>query len=182
MKKQRWEESEKRREKNIKEEKTSEEKNARARKGRNVVKHFVLPMFWGSGGSESRLERCVRNHLARWQMKNCTLLRRKANLEINKLKTAHIRNPFGSWNCWKHARRYTVYGVVARNNLEFKSTSHKPWASGHFWKLNCWKKYAIVVRNACRCQNCQKLSGSEHFWKLRLRWWKSVRRGGAKDW
>ena len=44
------------------------------------------------------------------------------------------------------------------------------------------KKYAIVVRNACRCQNCQKLSGSEHFWKLRLRWWKSVRRGGAKDW
>ena len=66
MKKQRWEESEKRREEKRSEEKRREEKrksqkkdDAGARKGRKVAKHSVFPMFWGSGGSKSRLAKAA---------------------------------------------------------------------------------------------------------------------------
>jgi len=62
MKKQRWEESEKRREKNkIRKEKESSQKteDAGARKGGKVVKHCVFPMICGSGGSKSRLAKAA---------------------------------------------------------------------------------------------------------------------------
>ena len=57
MKKQRWEESEKRREAKRREEKRKSQKkdDADARKGRKVAKHCVFPMICGSGGSKSRL-------------------------------------------------------------------------------------------------------------------------------
>ena len=40
------------------------------------------------------------------------------------------------------------------------------------------KLHAVVARSACGSQKCEKLTGSEHFWKLRCR--KSARRCGAK--
>ena len=57
MERQRWEESERRREEERRSEKRKSEKkeDAGARKGRKVAKHCVYPMFWGSGGSKSRL-------------------------------------------------------------------------------------------------------------------------------
>ena len=57
MKKQRWEESEKRREEERRSEKRKSQKkeDAGARKGRKVAKHCVFPMIWGSGWSKSRL-------------------------------------------------------------------------------------------------------------------------------
>ena len=50
MKKQRWEESEKRKE---------EERRSKCAKGRKVAKHCVLPMFCGSGGLKSRLAKAA---------------------------------------------------------------------------------------------------------------------------
>ena len=58
MDKQRWEESEKRREK-IREEKESEERRCRCAKGRKVAIHCVFPMICGSGGSKSRLAKAA---------------------------------------------------------------------------------------------------------------------------
>ena len=60
-KKQRWEESEGRREEETRSEKRKSEKkeDAGARKGRKVAKHCVFPMFWGSGGSKSRLPKAA---------------------------------------------------------------------------------------------------------------------------
>ena len=61
MKKQRWEESKKRRKK-IKEKKESEERRCRCakrRKGKQVAKRFVFPMVCGSGGSKSRLAKAA---------------------------------------------------------------------------------------------------------------------------
>jgi len=57
MEKQRWEESEKRREEERRSEKRKHQKkeHAGAGKGRKVVKHNVFPMICGSGGSKSRL-------------------------------------------------------------------------------------------------------------------------------
>ena len=40
------------------------------------------------------------------------------------------------------------------------------------------KLHAVVARSTCPSQKCKKLTGSEHFWKLRCR--KSARRCGAK--
>ena len=50
---------EKRRRKNIKKEKVSEERRSRCEKGRKVAKHCVFPMICGSGGSKSRLAKAA---------------------------------------------------------------------------------------------------------------------------
>jgi len=66
MKKQRWEESEKRREERRSEKRKGQKKeDAGARKGRKSGETPCFPMFCGSGGSKSRLKRRVRSHLAR---------------------------------------------------------------------------------------------------------------------
>ena len=51
MKQQRWAEAEKR--------KSRKKEDQCARKGRKVVRHCVLPMFCGSGGSRSRLAKAA---------------------------------------------------------------------------------------------------------------------------
>ena len=62
MEKQRWEESEKRREEKNKEDQRREsqkKEDAGARKGRKVAKDCVFPMICGSGGSKSRLAKAA---------------------------------------------------------------------------------------------------------------------------
>jgi len=60
MGKQRWEESEKRKEEERRSEKrkNQKKKDAGARKGK-IAKHCVFPMFCGSGGSKNRLTKAV---------------------------------------------------------------------------------------------------------------------------
>ena len=43
----------------IREEKESEERSCRWRKGRKVAKHYVFPMICGSGGFKSRLAKAA---------------------------------------------------------------------------------------------------------------------------
>ena len=61
MKKQRWEESERRSQEVRRAEKRKSEKkeDAGARKGRKVAIHCVCPMICGSGGSKSRLAKAA---------------------------------------------------------------------------------------------------------------------------
>ena len=61
MEKQRWEESEKRREEERRSEKRKSQKkeDAGARKGRKVAIHCVFPVICGSGGSKSRLAKAA---------------------------------------------------------------------------------------------------------------------------
>jgi hypothetical protein len=81
MKKQRWEESEKRREEERRSENRTSQKtdDAGARKGSKVAILCVFPMICGSGGSKSRLagslKRRVRSQLARRLPKANALLR-----------------------------------------------------------------------------------------------------------
>jgi len=70
MKKQRWEDSEKRREEARRSEKRKSQKkeDAGVPKGRQVANHCVFTMICGSGGSKSRLpklKRRVQSNLAR---------------------------------------------------------------------------------------------------------------------
>ena len=61
MKKQRWEESEKRRaeERRSEKRKSQKKEDAGARKGRKVAKHCVFSMFCCSGESKSRLAKAA---------------------------------------------------------------------------------------------------------------------------
>ena len=61
MKKQRWEESEKRRaeERRSEKRKSQRKEDAGARIGSKVAKHCVFPMICGSGGSKSRLAKAA---------------------------------------------------------------------------------------------------------------------------
>ena len=107
--KQRWEESEKRREERRSKRESLRRKKIQVRKkvgkSRNTVffQWFVAPV-----GS---LKRWVRSRLARWEMKNCTTLWRKAHFQVKMYKTHHARSTFGSWDVEK------VRAVVARSTF-----------------------------------------------------------------
>ena len=99
-------------------------------KSRNTV------FFQCFGAPEARkvgsLKRRVRRQLARWEMKNCTPLRREAHFEVKMYKTHQRRTTFGSWDVEK------VHAVVARSTFGSQNVQNTP-ASDHFWKLRCRK-------------------------------------------
>ena len=59
MKKQEWEESEKRKARRSEKRKSQKKEDARARQGRQAANHYVFPMICGSGGSKSRLAKAA---------------------------------------------------------------------------------------------------------------------------
>ena len=97
-----------------------------ARKGRKVA--IVAP----EGRKVGSLKRRVRSQLARWEMKNCTPLWRKAHFEVKMHITHHARSTFGSWDVEK------VHAVVARSTFRSQNVQNTP-GSDHFWKLRCRK-------------------------------------------
>ena len=74
-------------------------------KSRNIVffQWFVAP----EGRKVGSLKRRVRSHLARREIKNCTLLWRGAHFQVKMYKAHHGRTTFGAkhiskWKCTKH--------------------------------------------------------------------------------
>ena len=116
------------------EKRKSQKKGAQMReklgKSRNTVffQWFVAP----EGRKVGSLNRRVRSHLARWEMKKCTPLWREAHLQVKKLKAPHVRSTFGSWDVEK------VHAVVARSMFRSQNAQSTPF-SDHFWKLRCRK-------------------------------------------
>ena len=141
MEKQRWKESEKRREEKRREEerrpekrKSQKKEDAGAGKGRKVAKHCVFPMICGSGGSKSRLAK------------------------------AAGAEPSGEM------RDEKLHAVVARSTFASEKTKNIS-RSQHFWELllevEMFKKcFAVVARSTFRSQNVQNTSASERFWKF----------------
>ena len=99
-------------------------------KSRNTVffQWFVAP----EGRKVGSLKRRVRSQLARWKMKICTPLWRKAHFEVKMCKTHHARTTFGSWDVEK------VHAVVARSTFWSQNVQNTPCLD-HFWKLRCRK-------------------------------------------
>ena len=112
MEKQRWEESERRREAVRRSERRKSEKKegAGARKGRKVAIHCVFPRIRGSGGSQSRLAKAAGAEPC-GQMRNEKIARRCGAKRIwsKKGKTLHVRTTFGNWDVEK------VHAGVARS-------------------------------------------------------------------
>ena len=129
--KQRWEESEKRREEERRSQKRKSQKkeDTGARKGMKVAKHCVVPMICGSGGSKSRLAKAAGAEPAgQIEMKKCTPLWCEAYFEVKMYKT-QLRTTFGSCDVEK------VHAVVARSTV--RSQNVQSTASDNFWKLRC---------------------------------------------
>ena len=139
--KQRWKESEKRRE-----EKRREEERERVRRKKIQVREKVgksrnIAFFQWFEAPEGRkvgsLKRRVRSQLARWEVKNCAPLWRETHFQVKMHKAHHARTTFGSCDVEK------VHADVARSTFaseKAKNTSR----SDPFWKLRCRK-------SACRC-------------------------------
>ena len=197
MEKQRWEESEKRREEERRAEKRKNKKkeDAGARKGRRAAIHSFFPMTCVSRGSKSRLaKRRVGSHLARWEIKNCTPVWRKARFQVKIYKAHHAWTTFGSWDV-KRAR-----AVVARSTFPSQDCARNTML-GPLWRLRsiskkckplwreapleptCTKHLCVGAllevdisetctqwrESAFPSQRCKKLTVSDHFWKLRCR-------------
>ena len=113
-------------------------------KSRNTVffQWFVAP----EGRKVGSLKRRVRSQLARWEMKNCTPLRREAHFEVKMLKTPGVRTTFGSWDVEK------VHAVVARSTFRSQNVQNTS-APDYFWKLRC--------RKSARCCGAKHISKSK---------------------
>ena len=111
-------------------------------KSQNTVffKWFVAP----EGRKVGSLKRRVRSQLARWEMKNCTLLWREAHFKVKMYKAHHSRTTFGSWDVEK------VHAVAARSTFRSQNVQSTP-CSDHFWKL--------------RCRKCARRCGAKHISK-----------------
>ena len=113
--------------------KSQKKEDADVRKGRKVAKHCVFQWFVAPEGRKvGSLKRRARSQLARWAMKKCTPLWRKAHLQVKKLKTPHVWTTFGSCDVEK------VHAVVARSTLRSQHAQSTP-GSDHLWKLRCRK-------------------------------------------
>ena len=125
---------------------------------------FVAP----EGRKVGSLKRRVRSHLARREMKNCTLLWRKAHFQVKMYKTHQVRTTFGSWECtpsWREAHLEVKMCKTCQLRTTFGS-----------WDIE--KVHAVVAWSTFWSQHVKNTRGSDHCWKFRCR--KSARRCGAK--
>ena len=169
MEKQRWEESEKRREekrkiKKIKEEKVRRKKmQVREKVGKSRKTAFFQWFVAPEGRKVGSLKRRVRSHLARWEMKNCTPLWREAHVEVKMYKAPPLRSTFRSCDVEK------VHAVVARSTCPSQNVQNTPLPD-HFWKLTCRKSARRCGRKQISKSKVNKqLRGPEHFWTFRCR-------------
>ena len=139
-------------------------------KSRNIA--FFFPMFWGSGGSKSRLAKAAgAAPLGRWEMKNSTPLWREADSEV---KNTTDSEHFWKLRCWKSRGRCGAKHISKSKVLKTEGVR----STFGSWAVE--KVPAVVAQSTFRSQNVQNTPVLEHFWKLRLRCWKSAGHSGGK--
>ena len=136
--------SQRREEKRRSEKRKSQKKDVGARQGRksrgNTVffQWFVAP----EGPKVGSLKRRVRSHVARWEMKNCTLLWRKAHLHA-----VVARSTCPSQNVQSTPDVQKVHAVVARSTKS-KSRCTKHTSFGALLEVEIFKKCTPLWRKA----------------------------------
>ena len=117
------------------ERKSQKKEDAGVRKGIKVAKHCVFPMFWGSGGSKSRLAKAAGAEPS-GQMRDEKLHAFCSTKHISKSK------------CTKHTNVGPLLEVAMSKkctplwreaHVEVKSVKNTP-GSEHFWRLRCSKR------------------------------------------
>ena len=164
------------------------------REGRKSRTTVCFQWFVAQEGREvGSLRWQVRSYPAVCEMKSCTPLWHEAHFQVKMLETLPFRSTFGSWDVEK------VHATVARStipsqNIKQTVSDHflevvrlkkcRPWwhkAHSQVTSIKNWRSQttfgrwdvekvdAVVARSTFRSEKCQKLSVSEHFWKLRKR-------------
>ena len=95
-----------RREEKKKEDQTRERVRGKKMQVREKVEMSRFTVFFQwflapEGRKVGSLKRRVRSHLARWEMKNCTLLWRQTHFEVKSVKNWRSRTTFRSWDVEK---------------------------------------------------------------------------------
>ena len=131
-------------------------------KSRNTVffQWFVAP----EGRKVGSLKRRVRSHLARWEMKNCTLLWREAHFEVKMYKTKHLS--FGALLEVAMSKKCTPLWREAHFEVKMYKAQHVRATFGS-WDVE--KVHAIVAQSTFRSQNVQSTTCTRHFWRFRCR-------------
>jgi len=144
MEKQRWEDSEKRREEERKAEQRQSDKkeDAGAREGCKVAKHCVFPMICGSGGSKSRLTKAAGAEPC-GQMRDEKL---HAVAAPRTFPSQNVQNTAGSDHFWKLRRRKSARRCGAKNISESKCTKHT--IVGPLLEVEMAKKCTPLCREA----------------------------------
>ena len=128
------------------------------------------------GRKVGSLKRRVRSHLARREMKNCTLLWRETHFQVKMYKAHHVRTTFGSCDVkkvllWREAHFEVKMDKAQNFQVKMYKTHH---ARTTFGSSDVKKVHAVVARSTFRSENIQNTPFSDYFWKLRCR--KSARR------
>ena len=108
------------------------------------------------GRKVGSLKRRVRSQLARWEMKNCTPLWRKARFQVKMYKAPHVRTTFEV----ELSKKYTPLWREAHFQVKMYKTRQLRTTFGS-WAVE--KVHAVVARSTFPSQKCKKLTGSEHF-------------------
>ena len=122
---------EKKREDKRREKVRREKTQVREKVGRSRFTAFFQSFVAREVRQVGSLKQRVRSHLAKWEMKNCTLLWREAHFKV-KLFKAPIPSTVGIWHVQK------VHAVVARSTFPSQNVQNTS-PSDHFWKLRCQK-------------------------------------------
>jgi hypothetical protein len=112
-------ESVRRIERRLEKRKTQKKEDAGARKGRKVAKHFVFPMFWGSGGSKSRLAKAAGAEPA-GQMRDEKL----HAVVARTFASQNVQNTSAPDNSWKLRCRKSARRCGAKHISKSKCTKH----------------------------------------------------------
>ena len=155
MKKQRCEESEKRREETRRDEKRREEEGRSekrksqktedpgARKGRKITKHFFL-MICGSGGSKSRLAKAAGGAI--WPDERWKTARDCGAKHVSKSK------------CTKHVSSETLLGI------EMSKKCTQLWREAHS-EVKMYKTPKLRTTYKLRCRKSARCCGPKHISK-----------------
>ena len=114
-----------------------------------------LPTIWTDGKAE-----VVR---AKEEKRREEKRRRKT---IKKRKSQKKEVP-GARKCRKVVK-HCVFPMICGSGVS-KSRLAKAAGAEPAGQMRDEKEYAVVVQSTCPSQKCKKLTGSEHFWKLRCR-------------
>ena len=133
---------ERREEKRRRKRKSQKKKNADARKGRKVAKHYVFPIICGSGGSKSRLAKAAGAEPS-GQMRDEKL---HAIVARSTSASPNVQNTPGSDHFWRLRCRKSARRCDAKRISKSKCTKHT--SSGPFLEVEMSKKCTPLWREA----------------------------------
>ena len=134
---------EKKKEDQSRESQKKEDPGARKKVGKS--RNIVFPMICGSGWSRvGSLKRRVRSQLARWEMKNCTLLWREARAQVKMHETHQVWSTFWSWDVEK------VHALWRKAHFQVKMyKTHQVRSTFGSWDVKCaplWRDAHFQVK------------------------------------